>query len=257
MTVEKIYDNIYQRRDRIWMKYDRRIRKWTARFALDIPVDSLVADILAHTDFALHEAQRDDIKLIVADSLLSTMGMYADLGSEARYLVAAGQSEGTALGATAAAALLAFKAGNPLPNLDVLQTDSLNQLQQSAAFWDHSAEVVQNMIDGIAGDIATGLPPLAAKGASYDDIASYIIKTVGRGSGAAFYMDAAIHSSFALATLASIVSSDVENLISFITVGDVKVCVSCEKAEAQNPWKPSDVPPIPNHGGCRCWYGPA
>lgn len=257
-TIEGIYSNIYQRRDRLWLKYDKRIRKWTARLSLDVPVDSLVADILAHTDLAIQEAttmQRDNLKKIIADALLATLDRYADLISEARYLAAAGQAEGTALGATTAAALLAFISGHPTPDMDAMQKEILAQLQQSTAFLENTAKIIHDMVDGIAGDVATSLVPKIQAGASYDDVSSHIINTVGAGAGAAFYLDTAIHAAFALAILAAVTDSG--QLVDFVTVGDEKVCISCEIAEAGNPWKPDEVPSIPNHGGCRCWYSPA
>ena len=255
--LEGLYGNIYQRRDRLWLKYDKRIRQWTARLALDIPVDSLVADILNHTSLEISEAssnQRADIKDIVTLALIDMLHKYADLNSEARFLAAAALAEGSALGATTAAAFIANKNGQPVPDLDAAQREIVAQLQQSTAFYDHADTTVDDMINGLAGDIALGLPSRAMNGT---DLHDYIVRTIGAGAGAAFYLDSAVHAAFALAILASIMAQGPGALVDFVTVGDEKVCPSCYDAEDGNPWKPGDVPPIPNHGGCRCWYAPA
>lgn len=254
-TTEGLYANIYQRRDRVWMVYDRRVRKWTQRLAADLPVDAMVAEIQKAADEESADARRQRIKDAIVAALFATITRYADLVSEARNLVAAGMAEGTALGMTAAAALQALLAGNPVPDLDILQRDTLKQLQTAITYYQDLETVLQDMVNGLAGDVARTTSGMVADGSSDDDLGTAIVKTVAAGAGASFYLDSHIHAAFALAILAAIKRAN--QLVAFVTVGDDRVCPACIAAEDGNPWKPDEVPPIPNHGGCRCWYAPA
>ena len=242
------------------MKYDRRIRAWCVRLAQDVAVDSLVHDILSHHELAVHEStaadrQRDQTKQTVLAALLLALSLYSDLASDARSMVAAASAEGMAVGQTAAAALLAFAAGAKTPDLDTLQKETLAQLQGASDYWDDTNTVINDMLDGLAGDVAKSMSKMIAAGANEDQLTAYITSVLGLGAGAAFYLDSHIHALFALALLASYKRAG--TMVDFVTVGDERVCPACDSAEAGNPWKPSDVPDIPNHGGCRCWYAPA
>ena len=133
-----------------------------------------------------------------------------------------------------------------------MQTDIVKQLQQSTEFYNGVDDTINQMIEGLAGDVALGFPSRAKNGT---DLHEWLINVIGAGAGAAFYLDAAVHAAFALAMLTVISSTG--GLVDFVTVGDQSVCPSCAAAEDGNPHKPSEVPMIPNHGGCRCWYAPA
>ena len=259
-ALERLYANLYQRRDRLWMKYDRRIRAWCVRLVSDVAIDALVHDIMTHHELAVSEAtaadrQRDQTKKMVLAALLQALNLYADLASSARSMVAAASAEGMAVGQTAAAALLAYVAGHKIPNMDTLQKETLAQLQNATDYWDNTDQVISDMLNGLAGDIAKSMSVMIAAGATEDDLTKYITSVLGVGAGAAFYLDSHIHALFALALLAAYKQAG--SLVDFVTVGDERVCPACEAAEAGNPWKPSDVPPIPYHGACRCWYAPA
>ena len=259
-TIEGLYARLYQRRDRLWMKYDRRAKSWSLRLAQDVAVDSLVADILAHHELSVTEAsaadrQRDWTKQKVIAAILLALGLYADLATDARNMAAAASAEGMALGQTAAAALLAFVAGHKIPDMDSLQQETLAQLKRSADYWNDTDAVITSMIEGLAGDVAKSISKMIQDGATHDQIASYVTATLGAGAGASFYLDSHIHALFALALLAAYKQAG--TLVDFVTVGDARVCPACLAAEDGNPWKPNDVPPIPYHGGCRCWYAPA
>jgi hypothetical protein len=254
-TLEGLYAKIYHRRDRLWMKYDRLAKRWAARLAQDVHADSLVTEILKQTSLEVHESQRDDIKKLVIAAILFAIGQYADLSSEAKKIVAAAQAEGTALGQTAAAALLAFHAGRPIPSLTMLYKENLKQLVNDLHYWQNTDATLQDMIAGLAGDVAQSMGTQVQSGATPGDLNNYVTNTIGAGAGASFYLDSHLHAAFALALLAAIGQSG--SLVDFVTVGDERVCPECEAAEAANPWKPAEVPPIPYHGGCRCWYAPA
>ena len=254
-TLEGLYAQIYARRDRLWMKYDRRSKNWAARLALDVPYDAILTDIKAVTTTEVHEAtakQRADIRKDVLAALIDTLTRYSDLAAEARSMAAAAQAEGSALGMTAAAALLAYMNGHPIPDMDTLQQQSLTQLQKELSYGIDANDIVTDMLGGLAGDIAQSSPPADQ---SDNNLTLGLQATVGAGVGAAFYLDHHIHSAFALAMLAAYKRAG-ENVL-FVTVGDDRVCPSCLAAEDGNPYTPENVPPIPFHGSCRCWYSPA
>ena len=259
-ALERLYAKLYHRRDRLWMKYDIKIKAWSLRLAQDVAIPSLVHDIFTNHELAVHEStasdrQREQTKQTVLAALLLALSLYKDLASNLRDMVSAASAEGMAVGQTTAAALLAHAAGANIPDMGTLQKESLAQLQQANDYWDNTDHVVNNILNGLAGDVAKSMSKLIASGATEDQLVSYVTSVLGVGAGAAFYLDSHIHALFALAALA--MYKQAGSLVDFVTVGDERVCPECDSAEAGNPWKPSDVPDIPNHGGCRCWYAPA
>ena len=95
---------------------------------------------------------------------------------------------------------------------------------------------------------------MEASNASEDAKKQGIVSTVAKGAGAIFYLGMSSHASYANAQLTHI--QDAGEKVDFITSGDSRVCPQCIAAESGNPYATDHVPPIPLHGGCRCWYAP-
>jgi hypothetical protein len=259
-TTEGLYAKIYKRRDRLWMKYDVKVKRWSKRLSMTIPADMIGPAV----DKAYREApadtkrQREEVKAVIYDYLLTMLKREPELSAELRSMAAAGDAEGTAEGQAAAAALQANKDKQRVPDLPRATAAYLRVLQADEDYGKNAPKIQHDMLQGLAGDAAISYVALANQAQQSDpSMWAAIVKAIGAGAGASFFLDMHIHASFALAMLALYAAAEPRALVDFTTVGDERVCPLCTAAEDGNPYKPGDVPPIPLHGGCRCWYTPA
>ena len=254
---EGAYAKIYYARDRLGMKYDKKIRRWTKRLSMDVDGAQVVINSKAILGIKESTSPNDALKASVLAMLVGLLTTYSDLVKEGSALAAAAKAEGTALGTAAAALLMAVQAKSKIPDLATLQSQSLATLKAEASYWSGVDKVMHDMLAGLAGDVAQILTPAIASGTPEDQIATQVQSTVGLGDGAAFYLDAHIHAAFALAILSLYQSQRPGKGIDFLSCGDNRVCSECLDAEDGSPYKPSDVPLPPLHGNCRCWISPA
>ncbi len=259
-ATEGLYAKIYKRRDRLWMKYDSKVRRWAKSLSMNVPPELLAPEVAkAYSEApADTEKQRHAVKAVILDYLQAMLAQHPSLDAEIRSLSAAAMAEGKAEGQTAAEALLAHAAKERVPDLTRSAAANLKTIQASRDYGQGSADMVKGVVAGLAGDAAIKYVALSNDDSSNNEApANSLIPTFGLGAGAAFYTDLNIHGSFALAMLAAYAANQPDAQVNFVTVGDDRVCPECLAAEDGNPYSAGSVPPIPLHSGCRCWYTPA
>ena len=204
------------------------------------------------------------MKDVVAAYLSSLLAKHPDLSAEIHKIASEFDAEATAEGQAAGAALMAHSRGEKIPDPQKAAAAALAELKTAKRYNKnddkHSGvrpnanRDVLTMLAGLAGDVALGA---ASNGGENNDTGDTAAAVVGAGIGSSFYADYIIHAYWALAVLALIRQANPNGLVNFINVGDDRVCPLCVANEDGNPWKISEVPPIPYHSSCRCWYTPA
>lgn len=240
-----LVDKIYMRRDALEHSATIAILKWAKRFSYDIPVE-LTYD-------ALQDPK--DPKKAVTQVLSDTLNQYADLRTEVRQIVDHAHADGVAEGTLAAGSLINHSKKIPVPDLNDQHTKELSKATRSNDFGKNTDAAITLILAGLAGDLVIHSGALKNQGKNEDQIKESIIPTVALGAGAAFYLGSSVHQEYADAQLAHIKTAGEQ--VDFTVTGDARVCSACLSAEDGNPYSPSEVPPIPLHGGCRCWYAAA
>jgi hypothetical protein len=259
-TLAGLRDQLYLRRDRLWMSWDRRSRNFSRLLSHVVPVDRLVGSMVdayksVTEEKTLTKNQRAAAKAAAVALLHHTLQTDNRLNSELQSMTREALAEGRAEGYTSGAALGALKAGRKVPNLDNFKQDALMRIGR-VGDQSNSSEAVTHQIDGLAGDLAIAVAAAIKLGVSNSDIESEAEDTLAAGDGNSFFLDSAIHSSFVAGQLAQYQQDSVQ-YANFTTVGDDKTCVLCMSLEAGNPYPIADVPEPPQHGSCRCWIEPA
>ena len=239
-----LVDKLYMRRDSLEHTAVLAILKWAKNFSYVVPQELI-----------LNALKDDDPKTAAAQVLADTLNRYPDLLSQIKGLVATAHANATAEGVTAAGSLLNHHKGAPVPSIPKTYQKERAQAEKSPAYGKGTDTTVASILAGLAGDLSTHLGALKNQGSSADDIKNAIPLTVSAGAGAAFYAGSSVHAFYAEAQKQHI--ADAGEKVDFVTAGDGLVCLSCFSAEEGNPWPVDSVPPIPNHGGCRCWYAAA
>ena len=256
-TQEGLYAAIYKRRDRLWMKYDIAVKRWSKKLSLLIDPVDLEVEIRKAIQSAPTDTlkRRAEVKDVIAAYLTALVARHPDLANEIHTAAAEAQAEAKAEGQAAGAALLAHARGEKLPDFNQAVRSNLRVLKSQRNYGQHAKQDSLTMLAGLAGDAA--LKAASDGGDNQDQSGDYLAGVVGAGVGSSFYADFINHSYWALAALALFASESPAGLVNFVTVGDGKVCPICLDAEAGNPYTISAVPQIPLHASCRCWYTPA
>lgn len=263
-----LLDRLYMRRDRVWMRFDQRSRQWARKLSHVVPMDRLALSIqqaFGHVATGpsitedLSQQAQDQRKAVLAAALAMlrhTLQEFRALESEGEQLAHLALSEASAEGTAAAVATLAQQLGKELPNLDELKAQQLSQIQNLGTYWSQANEILKEQINGLAGDVALSATSMIRSGADLTDIQDAVGRLLANGDGAAFYLDQAIHRSWATAFQQFMINQGVASL-AWITAGDARVCATCLALEANGPY-PADVAPTPpDHASCRCLLAPA
>lgn len=238
-------DRLRRRHKSLSKKYGDIVQLWAQRLAVVLPAD-VILKALQDKSGKDAIAQRKRAKRAIVGALQSALEVFPDLELELRSICKNAQDEAAAEGKTAAGAAVNFNVNGRIPNLKRTHDIVLGELAR-ADLPINTTPMVKAILSGLAGDLALHLGPIA------DQIDQETIRhMVAIGTGAVFYLLAAIHSSYAAAQVDHL--SDAGQLVNFTTMGDGKVEGQCLEAAASNPYRPEDVPPIPLHAGCRCWY---
>ena len=253
-ATEGLYAAIYKRRDRLWMKYDIAVKRWSKKLSLYVDQSDLETEVRKAIQSAPTDTlkRRAEVKDVIAAYLGALVAKYPALAQEIHDTAAAAEAESKAEGQAASAALLANARGEKVPDLAQAAKQNLAALKAQRTYGSHAKQDALTMLAGLAGDAALQ----AASDQTNSDSVDYA-SVVGAGVGSSFYADFVNHSYWALAILALLASESPTGLVNFTTVGDGRVCPVCLDAEADNPYTPSAVPQIPLHASCRCWYTPA
>lgn len=261
--LEGLRTKLFLRRDRLWMRYDRRSRNWTRKVAQITPADRLV-DSAKEAFSKVHrveeaskdlKAQRNAVAAASTAFLLHTLQEHEDLESEARALASAALTDAAAEGTTAAQAFVAQYGGKQVPDLVDLYYKNLQSLQSINAYWATAPQAVIDQVNGLAGDLALSLTSLMNDGASEEELEKAVTSALSTGDGAAFYLDQAIHAAFVRAQQTVYQKQGVAQY-SWISVGDSRVCAACLADEAGSPYPVDSSIIPPEHSGCRCWIEP-
>ena len=258
--VEGLYAQVYKRRDRMWMKYDRAIKRWAKMLSLSTDQELLGDTVQRHINAGTTtKERREAVRSGVLVFLIQSLRDLEDLAGNAHDLLAQAEAEAKAEGSAAAGAMLAQVNKHKVPDIGANAAKSLKELHASRDYGKNAAAALKSVLGGIAGDVAIASVAAEANGASQEDQNAAAFAAVGAGVGASFYTDSYIHAAFAAAMLALFSSAEESptGMVNFTTVGDERVCPECLAAEDNNPYLPADAPPIPLHGECRCWYTPA
>lgn len=251
-----LFDALYVRRDRLWMKYNRRSQRWAKQFAQDVPKSKILDVIRRYAPMSeATVGQHKTMKQEILDLLLAALNEYSDLKSTGRALALQAMTEGAAEGNTAASAMIQQLVGKHLPNLDDVHAAHLRKIASQTYSWSNADLVLKTQLSGLAGDLYGPISAMIIAGESQQKIEAAIEEVIAKGDGSSFYLDAAVHGSYAQAQLNTYERSG--SAVDFLTVGDNRVCPQCIAIEDKNPWKVADVPVPPVHGNCRCWLAPA
>ena len=115
---------------------------------------------------------------------------------------------------------------------------------------------VQQIIAGNAGDIGRSLAGIGMDGGTAADMVTAVTDMTQGASIRAIQtlVDYAMSGSMSAGTQALYAAEGV-GLLTWITAGDGRVCVSCDSNEGNSPYTPDDFPSMPDHVGCRCVTG--
>ncbi len=245
---EGLYTSLYMRRDRLWMKYDRKIQAWCHRFSLKIDFNGQLQDA-ARGSYNRAEAAATLIQLF-RSILHDEPELAADLRDLIRQAISDAQSEGI----TAAGALFAHHKGDQVPDLAQLKQDvAVNAKARQTSGVGNGVTVV---LAGMAGDSLDAAHNAALNNGNQQDQEDAAQNAIAAGTGSSFYLDGLVHQFYILAALATFDNQGVQ-YADFVTVGDDKVCATCDAYEVGSPYRLDDVPAPPVHAGCRCWVVPA
>lgn len=177
---------------------------------------------------------------------------YRDLALAVTAALTAGQAEGRT-GALAVAADQAGAVGFDWDKAyDAMSRDVGAFLPDAAEPW------VQRVIAGAAADGGKLLADLADEGESDSEIVKAVMDAVAGMTPKALTLivDYATGAAMARGAL-DLYASEGLQLVSWLTAGDGRVCVSCEDNEENGPYAPEDFPTCPDHYRCRCCPTPA
>lgn len=230
---------------------------WTALLD-DGQIQQIVTDLRRHT-LGILEADHDPavtrqtLAAAAAAAIMRALGTY-DLWDRLRKALRAALRAGRAEGIAAAVAIAAARAGQSRTlNWQTAFDDAYDALVDTQP-WADTAPWLARLITRAAAAIARALHPL--RNASLDDMLAAATAALRDPALAGFTTD------WAITTAAAQGAYDLYGLagarqVDVITVGDGRVCIHCEDAEAANPWPYEDVPLLPLHPDCRCCYSAA
>jgi hypothetical protein len=113
---------------------------------------------------------------------------------------------------------------------------------------------VAQQLSGLAGDLAAAVTSPDVRDAldPLDAATTAIRAALDDAEGITFWADEQAHGA---ASLGFRITLDPVGVgINFVTMGDGRVDGQCLELEAVSPYQPQDLPGIPVHIRCRCWY---
>lgn len=239
-----LVDMLYMRRDHLEHQAVIAILNWAKLFSLVVPVDLVYAAL-----------GRIEPRMAVIKVLGDTLNTYDDLRRNVQTIIADARAKALAEGTVSSGSLLNHSKGVPVPDMNGQHAKELAANRESPDYGKDASAALGLILSGLAGDLIIHTDALKNQGASEDKVKGSISPTLAAGLGAAFYLGSSVHDAYTDGQLSQI--KDAGEKVDFVTSGDGRVCAQCHEAEAGNPWPVDSAPPIPNHGGCRCWYAAA
>jgi hypothetical protein len=134
----------------------------------------------------------------------------------------------------------------------------------TADAWRTADSWTAQQLGGLAGDVARAIGPgpdipaatAAARDASraLDEVVQAARDALDAATGIGFYAEEQSAQATGLGFLLYLDQPGTAILVDFVTMGDPRVEALCQAYSAAGPYLPGDVPDIPVHGLCRCWY---
>jgi hypothetical protein len=247
--LEGLYNQIFVRRDHLWQQFDILIRTWAKKLSLIAPYSRIIA--------AAKNANKSDAKAAIGVVILALLVAYPELETELRNILTRATQQSQAEGIALATALLAIRSGKPVPDMQELVAASLKKAKQDHRVQQGVGQFSTAVVGGMAGDLALSLTAQNNVGAPDDHLTDVATTAMANGDGPGFYTDQNIQGALVVAALAAYRRAGIGN-VSWISMGDMKVCAACDALEAGSPYTISELPETPpEHGGCRCFLSPA
>jgi hypothetical protein len=96
---------------------------------------------------------------------------------------------------------------------------------------------------------------LAATSGTTRQIAAALAAALGAGPDLLLAVDVLVSRAYGRAQRAVFLALQI-GLVAWVTVGDGRVCPTCEDNQDQGPYPPAALPDLPAHPNCRCTYEP-
>lgn len=253
---EALYDRLYMRKDHLDRIAGVTIRKWCDELAAVVTIRELAreaAKAYKNAQPPTPANQTQAVKRVIQTFLLLALATNQSLSDEINTLLASLTKEAKAEGALAAAAMLAHKNGQQIPDLSQVYKTVIGQQSRSNLNRPTVSPTVRLMTGGLAGDI--GSATVGYYKAGTGTLTQTIQSTLRQGTGATIYGINALHGSYVGAAVLGYRTAGVGK-VTFLTVGDTRVCSQCLAIEAGNPYTITSVPEPPQHASCRCWIAP-
>lgn len=253
---------VYDRREALIARHSRKVARAWRDACAGLDVRGMVRDYRRMARTSTGEARTTSLAGAMADlagfiagwlrRILTRPGyavLHAAMVTALRAAIAEGQAAALALAADrlgitrfdiGAAYRAAYKTLASLAGLD-----------EMADYW------IERALTGAGTDVSRRLGKLARRGEGEAEMIRQAERVLARKPRAVwFYVSEAAHAGFAQGALALYEAEGVPELC-WVTAGDGAVCAICDDHEANNPWPLAEFPPLPAHGGCRCFPTPA
>ncbi|MEY9937301.1 hypothetical protein [Streptacidiphilus sp. MAP5-3] len=97
---------------------------------------------------------------------------------------------------------------------------------------------------------------LAASSGTTRQIAAALLGALGAGADLLLAVDVLVSRAYGRAQRIAFQAAQIA-LVAWVTVGDGRVCPTCEDNQDEGPYPPAALPDLPAHPNCRCTYEPA
>jgi hypothetical protein len=254
--LEGIWALIFDRRDRLIAKHAALVlaQYRAAAASLDLP-----AMIRTYRHQAgLGEAMDPNTAAAIAAAVTAATTLLAWLpGTNAwqglRNAMRDAIQSGRAEGAADAIALAADAVGSVGLDFDLAFQSAYDALANLGSIWADADTWLAKILDRNAAQLGRALGVLASEGAGYDEMlaAAQDILDGAAGDAVSFVVDWAMSTAMSRGAL-DLYASEGVVAAGWVTVGDGRVCLSCEENEANSPYLLADFPSMPDHARCRC-----
>ncbi|WP_327066892.1 hypothetical protein [Kitasatospora sp. NBC_01302] len=253
--LEGMWAQLFARRDHLITRYTGSVsdawRRLIRPRALRDPLHNFHADLGPRDqepDRTTVEAAASAAARAILQALPLTAG-WAAMRAAIRDALAAGRAEGI----VDAVAIAAARARRDGLNWDAAFDRAYQQLERLGDLWGEADEWAGRIAARAEADLRRLLVAKAAEGGGFEDTLDAVTDhlTGEKIAAVGFGIDWAMTASAVQAAL-GLYQAQGAQTIDWITVGDGRVCPTCESNEDASPWPIDQVPEAPAHPMCRC-----
>lgn len=243
---------LHKRRVRQQAAHATAVLTATATFRRSINAHALVRHLLPYT-----AGGRQEVRAAAVDELTRQARMTDGLTVAWQQTNADAYLAATGWG-IAEAANSPAEGGPPNPTDVQRDAEAAAAGAAGALAWSRANDWTAEQTGGLAGDLTRSIGPgpdvPAADGSirTLDEVVAAARAALDKAVGIGFYAEEQSAQQMGLGFLLYLDTPGV--LIDFVTMGDPRVEAVCEGYANNGPYLPGDVPGIPVHGLCRCWY---